>query len=464
MMKKLLALLIFATTIVNAQYTIKGTMTPPDKGDQVALYKIEGAKQKYISFTSIQLDTVIIGGEEQALGRFSFELPNTTKPGAYRAVYRTSGSGFVDFFFNKENVEFVFNPKFPDQSAVVFTSSRENKLYSQYLQAYNNVQKKIDAAQATFLESQGEDKEAKKSYKKHLKDLEDVQESYETKSEGMLVHNFIKASQRHNASNPHDNLQEYLSETVDNFFEFVDFKSETLYNSSFLIDKINDFVFYLNYSEDKQLQQKLIRQSVIKVMDQLPSDKLKTAVVNYLISTLTDKRNGPAVDWMFSEYYDKLPEASQDAEFKKEKLDILQATVGRIAPDFSWDEAGQEVKLSRLDDGKKYLLVFWSTGCPHCTKEVPELYKFMLNHKDVSVISFGIENEDAIPTWNEFIKDLPEWHNAMGTHPEYKFDNETVKKYNLLGTPSYFVLDRNKRIIAMPEHAEDVEKYFGGSH
>ncbi|GFD78577.1 AhpC/TSA family protein [Tenacibaculum sp. Mcav3-52] len=455
MMKKLLALLIFTTSLANAQYTVKGTMTPPDKGDWVILYKIEGAKQKFLANATIKFDTVAISGEKQVLGKFSFELPNTATPGAYRATYRNSGAGFVDFFFNKENVEFVFNPKYPDQS-VLFTSSRENKLYNEYLQAYNAVQKKIDSLQASYIETKSKD--TKKAYKKELKELEDVQEMYENKSEGMLVNSFIKASRRYNSSNPHDNVQDYLSATSENFFEYVDFKSDKLYNSSFLIDRINDYVFYLNYSEDKDVQQKLIKESITNVMKKISSDKLEKAVIDYLISALTEKRNGPAVDWMFAEYYDKLPAEDQDVDFKKEKLDILLATVGRVAPDFSWKEGDKEYKLSTLNDGNKYLLVFWSTGCPHCIKEIPELYKFMQTHKEVSVVSFGIENEEN--EWDEFVKNLPGWHNAIGTHPEYKFDNETVKKYNLLGTPSYFVLDKDKNIIAMPDHVEDVEKYF----
>ena len=230
MMKKLLAVLIFTTSIANAQYTVKGTMTPPEKENWVILYKIEGAKQKFISNTTIQLDTVAVGAATQVLGKFKFDLPATTKPGAYRATYRNRGAGFVDFYFNKENVEFIFNPKYPEQS-VVFTSSRENKLYNQYLEAYALIQNKIDKNQLAYIKDGNKD--AKKAYKKELKKLEEVQEIYENKSEGMLVNNFIKASQRYNSSSPLDNMQEYLTATVDNFFKNVDFKSEALYNSSF---------------------------------------------------------------------------------------------------------------------------------------------------------------------------------------------------------------------------------------
>ncbi|WP_303527565.1 TlpA family protein disulfide reductase [Tenacibaculum soleae] len=455
MMKKLLALLIFATSIVNAQYTVKGTMTPPEKTDWVILYKIEGAKQKFVLNSTIKFDTILVGGEQQVLGKFQLDLPKDTKPGAYRATYRNKGAGFVDFYFNKENVEFIFNPKYPDES-VVFTSSRENKLYNEYLEAYIKIQNKIDKSQGTYITE--EDKEAKKTYKKAIKELEDVQDMYENKSEGMLVNHFIKATQRYNPSSPIDNMEDYMESTIDNFFKYIDFDSDVLYNSSFLMDRINDYVFYLNSSEDKQVQQKLLRKAIVTVMKQIPKGKLKKTTLEFLITSLADKRNGEAVDWVLAEYYDKLPSDQFDAEFKEEKLTLLRATIGRTAPDFSWQENGEELKLSTLNDGEKYLLIFWSTGCPHCVKEIPVLHESMKNRNDVSIISFGIENDNV--KWTEFVKTLPNWHNAIGTHPTWKWDNETVKMYQLLATPSYFVLDSNKKIIAMPDHMEDVQKFF----
>lgn len=455
MMKKLLALLIFATSIVNAQYTVKGTMTPPEKTDWVILYKIEGAKQKFIANSTIKFDTIIVSGEKQVLGKFQLDLSEDAKPGAYRATYRNKGAGFVDFYFNKENVEFIFNPKYPDQS-VVFTASRENKLYNEYLEAYASVQNKIDGNQGTYV-TDG-DKEAKKAYKKGLKELEDVQDMYENKSEGMLVNHFIKATQRYNPSSPIDNMEDYRTSTIDNFFKYIDFNSDPLYNSSFLMDRITDYVFYLNSSEDKQLQQKLLRKAIVTVMKKIPRGKLKKATIEFLITSLADKRNGEAVDWVLDEYYDELPADQFDADFKKEKLELLRATIGRIAPDFSWDENGEEIKLSTLNDGEKYLLIFWSTGCPHCVKEIPVLHESMKERNDISIVSFGIE-KDSI-AWTDFVKTLPNWHNAIGTHPTWKWDNETVKAYQLLATPSYFVLDSNKKIIAMPDHMEDVQKYF----
>ncbi len=223
-----------------------------------------------------------------------------------------------------------------------------------------------------------------------------------------------------------------------------------------MIDRINDFVLYLNYSEDQVTQQGLYKKSITKVMEVLDDNKFKKEAIEFLATTFTEKRNSEIVDWLFSEYYDALP--NNDPEFKAKKMEELRVSVGRNAPDFTWNEDGNEYSLSTLKDGSKYLMIFWSTGCPHCVKEIPEVHDFLKDNTNTSVVSFAIENDDI--KFNEFKENLPGWHNVLGTHPEYKFDNEVVKKYKIDATPTYFVLDENKKIVAIPNTIEDVKKYF----
>ena len=457
MIKKLFGLLFFVASIAQAQYTIKGTMTPPPtKQERIILYKMEGAKQRYKANATAEVSTVMISGDKQDISSFTFALEKDAPSGVYRITYTNRGNGFVDFIFNKENVEFIFNSQSPEES-VVFSASRENKVFAEYLNLYGAAQSELDALQVKYVENQ--DKAIKKEYKTKFKEVEKIQDTYENKSEGMFVHHLIKANKRENASSIIDNTEEYLKFTVKNFFENIDFESKELYNTSVLIDRINDYVFYLNYSDDAETQRGLQKGAIEKVMDVVSDKGFKKEILEYLISVFTDKRDGELVDYIIEDYYDKLPDMLIDDEFKNKKLALLTATVGRTAPDFSWTENGGEMKLSSLNDADKYLLVFWSTGCSHCVREVPDLHKFMQAHKNVSVVSFGIEYGSNV-AWKEFVKNLPGWHHAMGTHPENKFENEIVQQYNLLATPSYFVLDKDKKIIAMPNQFEDIKKYF----
>ncbi|AUC16257.1 hypothetical protein BTO06_14285 [Tenacibaculum sp. SZ-18] len=457
-MKRLLALLIFVTAVANAQYSVKGTMTPPEESDWVILYKIEGAKQKFISNSTIVFEDVNIGGNTQKVGRFELNLPPDAKEGAYRVTYRNSGAGFVDFFFNKENIEFVFNPVYPEES-IVFTKSRENKVYREYLDAIATMQRSIDSLQVEYLKN--EDKKFKKAYKKAYKEQGEIQEIYEGKSEGMLVNTFIEASKPTNSSSIFDDTQEYLDYVVSNFFKNVDFSNSKLYSSPFIVDKITNYVFYLNIAESQSAQQKLYNESIAKVMGLVKDKKVRKEVIEYLITRFANARNSEIVDGLFTNYYDKLPSNFQDQKFRDDKVALLRATVGRTAPDFSWKEGENEYKLSSLNDGEKYLLVFWSTGCSHCLKEIPQLHSFMKTHNKTSVIAFGIEQ--AEPEWTAYIKKLDGWHNAIGTHPDNKWENEVVRTYQLVGTPTYFILNKDKKIIAMPNSFEDVKDYFVNS-
>jgi thiol-disulfide isomerase/thioredoxin len=454
-MKRLLALILFVTSIANAQYSIKGTMTPPEESDWVILYKIEGAKQKFISNSTIAFEDVNIGGNTQKVGRFELSLPADAKTGAYRVTYRNTGAGFVDFFFNKENVEFVFNPQYPEES-ILFTKSRENKVYKEYQEAIANVQRTLDNLQVEYLKS--EDKKHKKAYKKAYKEQEEIQDIFEGKSEGMLVNTYIKASKPTTSSSIFDDTQEYLEHVIESFFDNVDFSDKKLYSSPFIIDKITNYVFYLNIAENQATQQKLYKESVEKVMDKIKDDQVEKEVIEYLITRFANARNSEVVDSLFEKYYNELPEDLQDQKFKDDKIALLRATVGRIAPDFSWKEGETEYTLSTLNDSDRYLLVFWSTGCSHCLKEIPLLHEYMKSNSGTSVIAFGIEQEAK--EWTEYIKQLDGWHNVMGTHPENKWDNEVVKTYQLVGTPTYFILNQEKKIIAMPNSFEDVKDFF----
>ena len=98
-----------------------------------------------------------------------------------------------------------------------------------------------------------------------------------------------------------------------------------------------------------------------------------------------------------------------------------------------------------MNEAKNYVLVFWSTDCSHCLKEIPELHKLLRDKKAVKVVAFSMEKNDF--RWKKMIATLPNWHHILGLN---KWENKIAKMYNISGTPTYIVLDANKKIIAKP--------------
>jgi thiol-disulfide isomerase/thioredoxin len=440
-MKKIALLILLISSFAQAQFSINGTLTHSLDTDWVVLYRIEGSKQKFVQNTTMKKDTLFIEGKTQTIGTFNFELPATAKASSYRISYRTQGTSFVDFIFNKENVSFTFHPDYPEQT-ILFSESKENITYKNYL--------KLDSLQVTAIRNPELD--LKKSYKTALIKINSAQQAYLESTQQLYVYPFVKAGFRVNPPEIKTNVKEYMSAILNTFFEPIDFSNQALINSSFLLDRVTDYIFYLNYSEDATTQQTLYKSAVDTVFTKIEDSVFKKNVIEFLIEKFEENNNLRMIDFLFENYYDALPASLQNAEFKSEKIKLLATAIGRIAPDFSWKENGKDFQLSTLNDAKNYVLVFWSTECSHCLKEIPELHAFLQDKKDIKVVAFSMETTDL--GWNSMKVSLPNWHHVLGLN---KWRNTVARTYNINATPNYFILDADKRIIAKPIPLEELK-------
>ena len=451
-MKKIALLIFLISSFANAQYAINGTLTHGLETDWVVLYRIEGSKQKFIQDTTLKKDTLFIEGKKQIIGTFKFELPATAKASSYRVRYRTSSTSFVDFIFNKEDVRFTFHPDYPKQT-LLFSESKENKTYKNYLKDIFEQQQELDSLQVATLRNPTLD--LKKSYKIALLKVDSVQQAYLESTQQMYIAPFIKASFRVNPPEIKTNVKAYMSAIIAAFFDSIDFSNDTLVNSSFLVDSITDYVFYLNYSEDEKTQQVLYKRAVATVFTKIKESLFKKNIIEFLIGKFEEEENLEMIDFLFENYYDVLPKSLQNASFKSEKLTLLATAVGRIAPDFTWKADGTDFQLSTLKEAKNYLLVFWSTDCSHCLKEIPEVHAFLQDKKELKVIAFAMERNDV--GWKNLKSTLSNWHHVLGLN---KWENKTARAYRINATPSYFVLDADKKIISKPARLKDLEAFI----
>ena len=447
-MKKILILFFFASLSIQAQYSVKGTMHPVKKYSWVLLYKVEGARQVFVKNTTIQKEVKQIDGKNLTVGTFQFDMPKDAKSGAYRVTYDNRG-GYVDFLYNKEEVEFSFNPG-DKETSMAFSKSKENQLYKSFLYDISLAQYKVDSLQAAYLKNPSTAIE--NNYKKAALHVAKVQNDYNKKSEGSLVHHFIKATERYNAPTVVKNAQEYLTGVTTHFYDKIDFSNKQLYNSSFLIDRIADYIFYMHYSKDPDRQDALYKKAVDETIKKISEISFKSDVIQFLISQFSSIKNATIVDYLFSSHYDKLPKENQNVEFKKRIQKEMAIAIGRIAPDFSWEENGVQKSLSGLNDGQSYLLLFYSTECSHCLREVPEIHKLLKNKTNTKVIAFAMETSDEV--WKNYQKTLPGWHHALGLK---KWENTIARTYQITSTPTYFVLGSDKKIIANPEKLDDLK-------
>jgi thiol-disulfide isomerase/thioredoxin len=154
--------------------------------------------------------------------------------------------------------------------------------------------------------------------------------------------------------------------------------------------------------------------------------------------------------------YSNMPKEFQNAQVISETKNKLKLAIGNTAPDFTFEENGVTKKLSTFKtNAKNIILVFWSTTCSHCLHEIPLLYNFSKTLKNVHVIGFTMENDDL--GFKKYAPMYPEWTNILGLK---KWQNKVARKYEIRATPTYFILDKNKKIVAKPEHFKDLKAFF----
>ena len=161
------------------------------------------------------------------------------------------------------------------------------------------------------------------------------------------------------------------------------------------------------------------------------------------------------LNYVFEIYYNNLPGSLQDNAFRYQILSQVKTAVGKKAPNISWEENGVSKDLYGLQDSDYYMVLFFSSDCSHCQVEVPQFYNFSKELYNMKVIAIGLEDEKE--GWEEMIKILPGFTHILDLQ---KWDSPRVSDYGIVAIPSYFLLDKDKNIIAKPESFNNIQAMF----
>ena len=355
--------------------------------------------------------------------------------------YHLEENNFDLVYNGKENVTFTFSL----DDGVNFTESSENKLWDSYLNSMDIVNQTI----SNFYTKGGTDKDAFNSI---FKTLKETQASYEDLAKGKLVEAFIKANKPYTPV-AYEDLSTYSKNLKANFFKNIDFNDPFLQSSSLITDRISGFVFGMSAATDNDTYKKHIDivASAIKSTD----TKIQSPLLELLWQEFKRRENHDMANYISKNYLLAIAKSTENKILEQQLLSYKNTSVGAVAPDFEI-QTEPSLKLSELKGDTYYVLIFWSSGCGHCLKELPKVKDLMTTVSNTKVIAFGLENETK--DWSEEIKNYPDFVHGIGLG---KWENPLVQTFAIAATPSYFVLDASKKIIAKPYDFESLEAFFG---
>ena len=445
MIKKIAALLLFAVSICHSQHKIIGQMEPVGTGNWVVLYQLKGAKQLYLGNATLEN------------GNFEVAIPENSETGMYRLLFDIEKNGFIDFIYNKNDVNLVFDPSIPLES-VIFSDADENSIYVDYLRRSEALLEKMDSVQIAYLtlSDSGDKKCAQSLYEDLRKSYYKLHSNAVERSDGLFAQRLIRSSKKFVGDTLHGDAQLFFNERKGHYFDHVDFQDSTLLNAVILSEYAINYVFYLNRSDDAQVQALLYRQAIDRLVEEIGSNiQVKKEILTVLLHTFAQLEEGDQIDYIIENHYNRLPEDMKDTNEIDGILESVKLATGRTAPDFSWNTDGEQYSLHQMEKSEMYVLVFWSTDCSHCLVEIPLLHEFMKDKTDVHVISFALERDRL--GFDHHTQHLSGWTHILGLE---KWNNPTARLYEIHETPTYFVLDGSKKIIAKPEFYRDFKTFY----
>ena len=189
----------------------------------------------------------------------------------------------------------------------------------------------------------------------------------------------------------------------------------------------------------------------------------------YLLTKFTNKYIQPefmgqdkVFVYLFENFYAKGDTVLLNPASRKSITDraysLMANQLGQQAPVLNLtDTSGKKIGLYSIN-APFTIVTFWDPNCGHCKEEIPRydsIYKAKWKLNGVAVYSVNIyENENT--AWKKFINDnklSSEWYQVYQTKQDKQAEEKAGlpnyrQLYDIFKTPTVYLLDEKKRILA----------------
>jgi thiol-disulfide isomerase/thioredoxin len=349
----------------------------------------------------------------------------------------------------------------------VITGSPDNDLYKTYAAFTNEKGSKLSQLDNEFrtTKTKEDTMRVRSEVVKIRKELEDYRESIIKKHPNSLLAMLLNSMRQPTppaipiVNGRPDSTYPYRY-VKDHYWDDVLFNDDRLLRTPFFEPKLDEY-FKTMVSQEPD--------SVIKEVKYiLLSARTGKEIYPYLLTKFTNKYMNPefmgqdkVFVYLFENFYAKgdtlLLNPASRKTITERAYSLMANQLGQPAPQL--DLTDTTGKITSLYNVKApfTIVVFWDPNCGHCKDEVPRLdsfYDAKWKKYGVAVYSVNIY-ENEVPAWKHFIqeKNLDGWIHAYETK-EARSTGERAGKpnyrqlYDIYKTPTIYLLDKDKHIIA----------------
>ena len=393
------------------------------------------------------LDTLV----PDSLGAMTFVLKENYPSGMYRVFL--AEKVFFDIIYNQEDIEIFtqYNHLFDSLKII---SSKENSIYYGFLRKRNEYLRKFDLlatpveyyppSDSFYFDLKSQYVKIQKEYATYIDDVIDKNpDAWTTK---------IIKQRRPIYFDPELTEAGRREYTIEHYFDPIDFSDVELVRSNIYSTLAIEYMsLYSNPDFSQEQLENAFIIAVDKIMyEAMDNNIIYEFIVDYLVGGFERFHFDKVLDYIAENY---TPEQCENEERKTDLQTRLskyaELTIGKMAPEIKIpDRNGNEIKLSKIR-AEYTLVLFWASWCPHCNETLPKIqtiYKNSTNRKKLEVLAISLDTEKQ--DWESAIDTAN--YTWLNTCELKGWDSKSATDYNVYATPTMFLLDKDKKIVAKP--------------
>lgn len=399
--------------VAHAQFSIDIETPDSTPKNEVIIYTLNGSKD------------VLTAQAERKGKHWKIDIPFTYR-GMLKA-YFPDVNKTINFISENKDVHISFRNK--DRDLDVDYIDNANKVMQEKI-VYSNKKDKILPALVQIKEFYNDSSDFDKALEKEIAVLKQQQNNI---SNDQLFMNYYFKNLKYAEPNANETLK------TDDYIKFLTNSNEYLESSSLLKPVIINFLRSLSKNE--------INTKIDQLLEEV---NIESPRGQNILAELLDIFETYGLEDQKNKYFKLASElkCSINKNLESSISAIKNTMIGSSFPIYNFSKNVKNTKAKNIEGikSKNKIILFWSSTCPHCMSEVPQIINnyALLKKNGYEVIAFSLDNNKE--SYDNAIAHLP-WINDT----ELKgWDSSYTEKYNVHATPTYYVLDANNKIIDKP--------------
>lgn len=412
----------------------------------------------------ITKDTARVDGA----GNMVFEGKKALPEGLFIVV--TPKNRYIEFLMTADQ-QFSFETDTADViKNMKITGSKENEIFYGYQQQLGKLSEEAQAL--TMQKKQRSDAASMSLANKQLIDLQKQANEYRAKflqdNPGTFAVKLLKATAEPDippapkAANGRPDSIWVFNYFKQHFWDDYDFADERFVRTPIMQRKIERYIKELTV----QVPDSLIKEADFLVNKAIAGKNKE--IKYYTIYYITSQYEQPKVMGtdglfvhMFEKYYKTGVMTVSDSSTLKsigERVATMKPNlIGKaFVPPVISDTLRRPIAFQSVK--ADYTVVFfYSPTCGHCRESAPKLKKFVDDYKGKGVEVVAIAIDQSPEEWKKFIREF-KLGNAINGY-DYTLRTDYRKQYDVWTTPTVYVLEKDKKIIARKLPVEQIEDF-----